>query len=389
MFPARPAMDTVLFVLALVPALMWLGLALLPWRPWSTREALDAGDPGRADESLGDVTVLVPARNEAETVARTLPAVAAQGRDLRILLVDDGSTDGTALRAREAAGERVEILRGEPLPRGWGGKLWALEQGRRRVTTPLTLLLDADVAPAPGIVAALRRKMRRERAAFVSLMAAPPLGGFWERLLMPAFVYFFKILYPFGLANAPSSRVAAAAGGCILMETRLFEEIGGLESIRDALIDDCALARRVKEAGGGTWIGLTRSVESVRPYKALGDIWNMVARTAFTQLRYSAGLLALCTLAMLLAFFAPVAALAAGPPAARWLSAGALAAAALLYRPTLRFYGRSWAWSLGMPLIAALFLAMTWTSALRCFRGERSRWKGRVYGGNMALKDDG
>ncbi len=381
-------MDAVLLALSLIASLMWAGLALAPWRPWSAREALDAEGPDARDERLADVTVLVPARNEAGTVARTLPAVAAQGEDLRILLVDDGSTDATAERAREAAGERVRVLRGEPLPDGWGGKLWALEQGRRRVTTPLTLLLDADIAPAPGIVAALARKMRQERAAFVSLMAAPPLGSFWEKLLMPAFVYFFKILYPFRLANTASSRVAAAAGGCILLETRLFGEIGGLGSIRDALIDDCALARKVKEAGGRTWVGLTRSVRSVRPYEGLGEIWNMVARTAFTQLRYSAGLLALCTLAMALAFWAPLAGLAAGAPAVRWLSAGTLAAMALLYVPTLRFYGRSWAWSLAMPLIATLYLAMTWTSALRYWRGERSRWKGRVYGEDMGLKDD-
>ncbi len=381
-------MDTVLLVVSLIAALMWAGMAMLPWRPWSAREALDAAGPGSGEERLADVTVLIPARNEAAIVGRTLPAVAAQGPDLRILLVDDGSTDGTAQRAREAAGDRVQVLPGEPLPEGWGGKLWALEQGRRRVTTPLTLLLDADIAPAPGIAAALVRKMRQERAAFVSLMAAPPLASFWERLLMPAFVYFFKVLYPFRLANAPSSRVAAAAGGCILMETRLFEEIGGLATIRDALIDDCTLARKVKDAGGRTWIGLTRSIRSVRPYKGLAEIWNMVARTAFTQLGYSPGMLTLCTLAMALAFLAPVAGLAAGAPAVRWLSAGTLAATALLYVPTLRFYGKSWAWSLAMPLIAALFLAMTWTSALRYWRGERSRWKGRMYGGGMAVTDD-
>ncbi len=382
-------MDTFLLVLPLIAALCWLGLALLPWHPWSTREALDADDAGAGEEGLADVTVLIPARNEAETVARTLPAVAGQGPGLRILLVDDGSTDGTARRAREATGGRVQVVRGEPLPAGWGGKLWALEQGRKCVTTPLTLLLDADVAPAPGIVAALVRKMRQEGVAFVSLMVVPPLGTFWEKLLMPAFVHFFKILYPFRLANMPSSKVAAAAGGCILMETRLFEEIGGLATIRDALIDDCALARKVKEAGGRTWIGLTRSARSVRPYKGLAEIWNMVARTAFTQLRYSTGMLALCSLAMALAFWAPVAGLAAGAPAARWLSGGAFAAMALMYVPTLRFYGRSWAWSLVLPPIAALFLAMTWTSALRYWKGERSRWKGRVYGEDMALKDDG
>ncbi len=381
-------MATLLLVLSVIPALMWLGLVLLPWRPWSVREALDASDPVPGDESLADVTVLIPARNEAEIVGRTLPGVAGQTPAPGILLVDDGSTDGTSCRAREAAGDRVQVLRGEPLPEGWGGKLWALEQGRKRVVTPLTLLLDADIALAPGIVAALVRKMRQERVAFVSLMAVPPLGSFWERLLMPAFVYFFKILYPFRLANAPSSKVAAAAGGCILMGTRLFEEIGGLETIRDALIDDCALARAVKKTGRGTWVGLTRSARSVRPYKGLAEIWNMVARTAFTQLGYSAGMLALCSVAMVLAFWAPVAALAAGAPAVRWLPAAALAAMALSYVPTLRFYGRSWAWSLGMPFIAALFLAMTWTSALRYWKGERSRWKGRAYGADMALRDD-
>jgi len=166
----------------------------------------------------------------------------------------------------------------------------------------------------------------------------------------------------------------------------LMLEIGGLESIRGALIDDCALARRVKEAGGTTWIGLTRSARSIRAYEGLGEIWNMVARTAFTQLGYSAGMLALCTLAMALAFWAPVAAVAAGPPAARLLSAGALAGMAFLYRPTLAFYGRSWAWSLAMPLTAALFLAMTWTSAVRFWKGDRSRWKDRIYDESMTLR---
>lgn len=380
-------MDIILLCLSLIPALMWLGMATLPWRPWSTREFFDAGDLPSGEVDLEDITVLIPARNEAEVIAQTLPSVVAQGKGLRILLVDDGSTDGTALRARTAAGPGLQVLQGEPLPEGWVGKLWALEQGRRRVTTPLTLLLDADIAMAPGTVAALRRKMRGDGLSFVSLVAVPSLGGFWERLLMPAFVYFFKILYPFRLANSPSSKIAAAAGGCVLLETRLFEEIGGLESIRGELIDDCALARKVKQTGHATWIGLTRSATSVRPYKGLGEIWNMVARTAFTQLGYSAAMLSLCTLAMVLAYWAPVAALAAGSLSLRWLSAGALVMMALTYRPILRFYGRSWAWSLGMPLIATLFLAMTWTSALRYYRGERSRWKGRVYDESMAPKD--
>jgi hopene-associated glycosyltransferase HpnB len=383
-------METLLLLSALISSLIWLVTALSPSRPWSTREVLEAEDLPFGEDNLQDITVLIPARNEAEVIPRTLPSVAAQGPDLRILLVDDGSTDETVRRAGEAAGRQLRILPGEPLPDGWGGKLWALEQGRKQITTPLTLLLDADIALSPGIVTALRGRMRRKGVSLISLMAAPSLQSFWERLLMPAFVYFFKFLYPFRLANSPASKIAAAAGGCILMETRLFEEIGGFESLRDALIDDCELARRVKWTGRSTWIGLSHSVRSVRPYKGLAEIWNMVARTAFTQLRYSVALLSLCSLAMVLAFGVPPAALALGlalgSTPASFLSAATWLTMAATYRPTLRFYGRSWAWSLCLPFIATLYLAMTWTSSMRYWMGERSRWKERVYDTDMAFK---
>jgi hopene-associated glycosyltransferase HpnB len=383
-------METIFLLSVLISSLMWLVTALLPSRPWSTREVLEAEDLPSGEDNLQDITVLIPARNEAEVIPRTLPSVAAQGPDLRIILVDDGSTDETSRRARKAAGRQLRILPGEPLPDGWGGKLWALEQGRKQITTPLTLLLDADIALSPGIVAALRGRMRREGISLISLMAAPSLRSFWERLLMPAFVYFFKVLYPFRLANSPASKIAAAAGGCILMETCLFEEIGGFESLRHALIDDCELARRIKKTGRSIWIGLSHSVRSVRPYKGLAEIWNMVARTAFTQLRYSVALLSLCSLAMVLAFAVPPAALALGlalgSTLASCLSAATWLTMAATYRPTLRFYGRSWAWSLYLPFIATLYLAMTWTSALRYWMGERSRWKERVYNTDMSLK---
>jgi hopene-associated glycosyltransferase HpnB len=383
-------METFLLLSALISSLIWLVTALSPSRPWSTREVLEAEDLPSGEDNLQDITVLIPARNEAEVIPRTLPSIAAQGPDLRILLVDDGSTDETVRRAGEAAGRQLRILPGEPLPHGWGGKLWALEQGRKQITTPLTLLLDADIALSPGTAAALRGRMRRKGVSLISLMAAPSLQGFWERLLMPAFVYFFKILYPFRLANSPASKTAAAAGGCILMETGLFEEIGGFESLRDALIDDCELARRVKRTGRSTWIGLSHSVRSVRPYKGLAEIWNMVARTAFTQLRYSVALLFLCSLAMVLAFGVPPAALALGLALgsipASFLSVAIWLTMAATYRPTLRFYGRSWAWALCLPFIATLYLAMTWTSALRYWMGERSRWKERVYDTDMAFK---
>jgi hopene-associated glycosyltransferase HpnB len=381
-------MRALVLILAGLPALLWLSVLLLPWRPWGVREVLDAeprdlpgggSDPGRA-EDLRDVTALIPARNEAEVIGDVLPSVAAQGMGLAVILVDDGSTDGTAGLARAVMGRPLKLVRGAPLPEGWSGKLWALEQGRRLVETPLTLLLDADIVLSPGIVAAMRRSMRREGAAFLSLMAAPSMTGFWERLLMPPFVYFFKLLYPFRLANEPRSRVAAAAGGLILVETRLFEEIGGLASIRNALIDDCTLASRVKAAGYRTWMGLTHGARSVRPYRGLAAIWAMVSRTAFTQLRYSVGRLLLCTLAIVLLFAVPVAALALRDSLVRVFAAVALLAMTATYAPTLVFYGRSRLWAPALPAAALLFLAMTWTSAIRFFRGERSRWKGRVYG---------
>ncbi len=205
------------------------------------------------------------------------------------------------------------------------------------------------------------------------------MEGFWERLLMPAFVYFFKLVYPFHIANSPSKRVAAAAGGCVLLELRALDAIGGFACLRDAIIDDCTLARRVKDAGFGTWIGLTRSATSHRRYHGLGDIWRMVARTAFTQLRYSWLLLSLCTLLMVISFLGPV--LIAFSPE---LSARAIAVAAwllmwLAFLPTLRFYRLPASSGLLMPFIGLFFLTMTWDSARRYLLGERSAWRGRRY----------
>jgi hopene-associated glycosyltransferase HpnB len=196
---------------------------------------------------------------------------------------------------------------------------------------------------------------------------------------MPAFVYFFQALYPFRRVNLHRSNIAAAAGGCILVESRLLEQIGGFESIRSALIDDCALAGRVKSRAFKIWLGLTHSVRSVRGYQYLKEICDMVARSAFIKLHYSVGLLVLCTLVMVLLYHVPVVMAASSEILIRYLSLGSLVIMFLTYVPILRFYRRSWAWALGLPLIAALFLAMTWISAIRYWRGERSRWKGRSY----------
>ena len=371
-------MEVVWHIIALTGASIWFIILLLPWRPWSVRESLDSVSPS-GDEDLSDVTALIPARNEAEMVGTTLPALAAQGRGLNIILVDDQSTDGTGQAARGAAGARMQVISGEPLPTGWTGKLWALEQGRQQIRTPYTLLLDADIGPQPGIVAALRKAMKDKNVQLVSLMAVLPMESFWERLLMPAFVYFFKLLYPFRLSNTASSKIAAAAGGCMLLETRILDEIGGFGTLRGELIDDCALARRVKASGYMTWTGLSHSVRSLREYESLGTIWKMVARTAFTQLQYSSCLLALCTIIMAASFWGPVSGLLLPSKAAKVLSVLGLVAMILGYLPTLKFYGRSTWWTLTMPLIGTLYLTMTWTSAARYWLGKGSQWKGRAY----------
>ena len=407
--------------LAAIGTFIWLAIMLLPWRPWDTREVLDSASAS-PDTDLSDITVLIPARNEAGVIGTTLGSLKTQGNDLAIIVVDDRSTDGTATVAKTLGIQNLRIITGEPLPADWSGKLWALEQGFRHVNTPLTLLIDADIELRPGIVGGLRKKLKEDRLHFVSLMAQLRMVSFWERLFMPAFVYFFKMLYPFRLSNSsftplemePRSsavpptaglgpriipawfdaplkfltgftRVAAAAGGCILLETRLIKEIGGFKTIRQELIDDCALAKRVKLLGCRTWMGLTHSVHSLRSYESLAGIWNMVARTAFCQLRYSAMLLGGTTAIMLMAFWLPIAGLFFPAASAKILSAGALGALILSYLPTLKFYHQARGWALALPLIATLYLAMTWSSAIRFWIGAGSRWKGRFYKGHKRV----
>jgi hopene-associated glycosyltransferase HpnB len=364
--------------LAAIGALIWLAIMLLPWRPWDTREVMDSTS-APSDPDLSGITVIIPARNEAEAIGTTLSGVKAQGHNLAIVVVDDGSTDETAAAAGALGGQNLRILSGEPLPPGWSGKVWGLEQGFRHVDTPLTLLIDADIELQPGIVVMLRQKLKEDSLPFISLMAQPRMVSVWERLLMPAFIYFFKMLYPFRLSNSGFTGVAAAAGGCILLESRLIEEIGGFEAIRNELIDDCALAKRVKSLGYRTWIGLTHSVHSLRRYENLAGIWNMVARTAFFQLRYSWLFLVGTTAIMLMLFWLPVAGFFFPGASAKIISACALAGLILSYLPTLKFYGQSRGWALAMPVIATLYLAMTWSSAIRCWVGAGLPWKGRFY----------
>jgi hopene-associated glycosyltransferase HpnB len=367
-----------LTILTWVSACIWLVIAVLPWRPWAVREVLSEPDAVPAAHDFSDLTIVIPARNEAEHIGMTLMSLAAQGGAPKIILIDDHSDDGTVHSASSVSKLDLQILRSEPLPDGWSGKLWALEQGLARVGTRYALLLDADIALEPGTLRSLLQRRAQEDVSFLSVMASLRMVSFWEKLLMPAFVNFFKMLYPFHLANSPDRRFSAGAGGCILIEIAALRAIGGLESIRGELIDDCALAAKVKQAGYRTWIGLSRDVVSHRSYQGLRPIWEMVARTAYTQLRYSPIYLVLCTLLMATLYWVPILAIAA--PARFQLPA--IVASAIMfatYLPTLRFYRRNAAWTLAQPVIAALYIAMTWSSALRYWRGERSRWKGRVY----------
>jgi len=362
----------------------WLCVLVAPYQPHRVRERLEAD--AEASDDLGSVTAIVPARDEAELIGRTIAALAQQGRGLTVVVVDDQSSDdtrGAATRAAAQSGLALRVVDGRPLPDGWAGKLWALEQGLTVADRPHVLLLDADIELGPRTVPTLLAKLRERDATLVSLMAELTCETFWERLLSPAFVFFFKLLYPFARSNDAVKATAAAAGGCMLIRTDALREIGGFAAIRGALIDDCTLAAALKRHRPPIWIGMTHSVRSLRAYPTLDDFWSMVARSAFTQLRYSAWWLLLATAMMIVTLLAPIAGVVAGAATGDVrlaLTAGAAwLAIAATYWPVVSFYRLPPAWAATLPLAAALFLAMTWSSAIGYWRGTRARWKARDY----------
>jgi hopene-associated glycosyltransferase HpnB len=365
--------------LSFLAAFFWLISLLLPWRAWQINEVLEADSAVDLHTDLSDITVVIPARNEAEVMATTLAALENQGTGLKVIVIDDHSNDGTVDIVKASRLTALQLIESQALPEGWTGKLWAQQQGVNLVTTPLVLLLDADIQLCPGMIASLKHKRQSENLHFVSLMAALRFTSFWEKLLMPAFIYFFKMIYPFALANKIDSKVAAAAGGYILVETQVLQKIGSMATIKDALIDDCSLAKKVKSAGFSTWIGLTHGVLSQRPYITLAQIWEMVARTAYTQLFYSVTLLLACTFVLLLLYWLPLVGLLYFSGWAWWLSLFPLVIMMIMYSPTLKFYSFNLRWNLTLPIVVGLYLLMTWTSAIRYWRGVRSQWKGRVY----------
>ncbi len=360
---------------AALAAIIWILLLLLPWRPWSVREQLHAStEHGAAD--LSGITVLIPARDEAEHIFDTVTAVKNQGHGLRIIVIDDQSTDDTARLAHMAG---AEVIAGSALPAGWTGKLWALQQGLEQTETEFILQLDADIHLAPGMLAALHGKIRSHHLAMVTIMALLPVKNAWQRLLLPAYVWFFKLLYPFALANGVGRRFAAAAGGCILLRRERLLGCGAYHSIAAAVIDDCALAASIKDQGGRIWIGLSRDVQSTRASSSPTEIGKLISRTAYPQLRHSVLLLLLTTLAMLLIFWIPVVALVAAGWLGQLLAAIALLCMWIGYRPLLRFYQLPSWYALALPLVAAYYLCKTWSSAWQHWRGRGSEWKQRHY----------
>lgn len=362
--------------LAFFGAACWFAMILLPWRPCEIREKLEC-PVSINGSSLNDVTILIPARNEGLYIQRTLAGIKQQSVETQVIVIDDQSSDDTAEKARAS---NVRVISGTAPPPNWSGKLWALQQGLQYVKTPFTLLLDADIELAPGIIAELRKKALVENLALVSLMAEPPMTNCIERLLMPAFIFFFKLLYPFNLANKTTSSIAAAAGGCILIKTETLHAINAFSSLHTALIDDCTLAAHVKRIGQRTWVGLSHAARSHRGYSELMQVWNMVARTAFTQLRYSLILLVLCTFIMITMFWiGPMAFLVSSTQFLLLTGIFTWIVMFFAYTPTLVYYQRSILWVLALPLIGTLYLAMTWTSVFRYWNGERAHWKDRRY----------
>lgn len=381
---------------AAAPALAgWIYLAFAHGWFWRTGPGLRAetGPP-----EWPEVVAVVPARDEAALLPRTLPSLLGQeypGR-FRVVVVDDGSADGTAAVAerlgRDAETELCVVRAGER-PEGWAGKVWAMAAGVRAAGEPAFLLFtDADIAYAPGTLTRLVRAAAGEGYDLVSQMATLRTRTAWERAIVPAFVYFFALLYPFRRVGRPGSRTAAAAGGCMLVRASTLAAAGGPAAIRGALIDDVALGRLVKRHGGRCRLDLSRDVVSLRPYPRLADLWTMVARSAYTQLRYSAPLLAGTVLGLALLFVAPPVAAAAGaiglalggsaaagPVAA--VGFGAWAIMAGTYVPILRFYRLSVLRAAGLPMVAVLYTAMTLDSARRYYTGRGGVWKGRTLAG--------
>jgi hopene-associated glycosyltransferase HpnB len=378
----------------MTPSALLAGLALAIWVYmiagrggfWRAAEREERGEPPEEPLSWPAVVAVVPARNEAELAPRSIASLLQQNYpgNFTIILVDDHSQDGTADIVRQclAPPGRLTILSAPPMAPGWTGKLWAVSQGiaqaERQASPPKYLLLtDADIVHAPLAVRSLVARAEAGRLVLASRMARLRCESLAERALIPAFVFFFQMLYPFAWVNRGDRKTAAAAGGCLLLERRSLQAAGGIAAIRSAIIDDCALAARLK-AQGPIWLGLSDRVASIRAYPGWQDVRLMVARSAYAQLGYSPLLLGGTVLGLGLAYFVAPLIAVLGSGVARGAALAAWLLMALAFSPTLRFYRRAPLWAALLPLIAGAYLVFTLDSAYQYLRGRGGLWKGRA-----------
>jgi len=364
-----------------IALVVWLVLVFARDGFWLTAERDTRGLPPEP-AAWPAVTAVVPARDEADVIATSIGSLIAQDYpgDFRVILVDDNSSDGTAGVARGLAddGHRLTILSGQPLAPGWTGKLWAVSQGIAEAgdAPDYLWLTDADIAHAPDTLRTLVARAVGEQRVLVSLMARLRCESLAERALIPAFVWFFQMLYPFGAVNKPTG-VGAAAGGCMLANRAALESAGGIAAVRGALIDDCAFGALMKRQGP-IWLGLTDRSVSIRVYASWGSVAAMISRSAYAQLGYSPLLLAGTLFGLGLIYLGPVLLTLAGQGYAQWLGIGAWALMAIAFQPMLRFYRRSPLWGVALPGIAIFYAGCTFASAWAHWRGRGGMWKGRT-----------
>ena len=369
---------------AILTAVIWLVLLLGRGFYWLSAVRDDERLP--APERWPSVVAIVPARNEAAVIGESVGSLLRQDYPgaLAVIVVDDDSDDGTgavAAAAGQGAPHGVTVLTGAVLPPGWTGKLWALKQGiaaAEQGAPDFLLLTDADIAHRPDSLSWLVAKAARDGTVLTSFMAKLRCESLAERSHVPAFIYFFEMLYPFAWVRQPKARTAAAAGGCVLLKTEALRVAGGIESIRNALIDDCSLARRLK-AVGPIWLGLTERVHSIRPYESFADVRQMISRSAYAQLNYSPLLLLGTLVGMFVTYLAAPLLALFGHGWPQWLGIAVWAAMALSFVPTLRFYRLSPLWGIALPGIAMLYALYTFDSAFKHWRRRGGQWKGRVH----------
>ncbi len=363
---------------------IWVALCLTGF--WLCRER-DDGVQCAEPAAWPDVVAVVPARNEADVIARSLGSVAGQDYpgNFRVLLVDDNSEDGTGDVASGLNAERIEVLGGKPLASGWTGKLWAVSQGIAHAGTPRFLwLTDADIEHAPDTLRRLVTIAEGKQRKLVSFMAQLHCKTWPERMLVPAFVYYFSMLYPFNWVNRPGP-IAGAAGGCVLVDCAALEAAGGIAAIRTSLIDDCALGALIKRQGP-IWLGLTHRSRSIRPYVSSGEVGAMIARSAYAQLRYSPLFFVATVIGLVLMFVVPVGLALLGHGTEQMIGALAFALMATMYQPILRFYRLSPLWGLAQPLIGSFYTFCVVWSGWQHWRGRGGMWKGRAQANAVAAR---